>query len=336
MQAVLDRFTQVEPTVLLAVEGYRYGRHTVSRIDELAAIRRTAESAGDRRRAVSRAEHARRCWRGGRGLGPARRPARRTGVRPGRARPSALCALFVGHDRSCRSRSCTATAASCSNISRCSDCTPTCASDRFFWFTTTGWMMWNYLVSELLRGARLVLFDGDPNRSWHAVAARRRRGSRTSASARRSSPPVAEPASRPAGSSTCRRCAPSAPRRSTPARRVPLGVQIGLARRHVVADLRVAPAVCSAFVGGNPLTPRVGRRDPVPVPGLRGCRLRRGRPISGGGARASSSSRSRCRRCLSASGATPTSRATAPPTSSTSRACSATATESRSPSVAAA
>jgi acetoacetyl-CoA synthetase len=30
VQAVLDRFTQVEPTVLLAVEGYRYGRHTVS------------------------------------------------------------------------------------------------------------------------------------------------------------------------------------------------------------------------------------------------------------------------------------------------------------------
>jgi acetoacetyl-CoA synthetase len=37
------------------------------------------------------------------------------------------------------------------------------ATDRFFWFTTTGWMMWNYLVSGLLLGATLVLFDGDPN-----------------------------------------------------------------------------------------------------------------------------------------------------------------------------
>jgi acetoacetyl-CoA synthetase len=35
-------------------------------------------------------------------------------------------------------------------------------SDRFFWFTTTGWMMWNYLVSGLLTGATIVLFDGDP------------------------------------------------------------------------------------------------------------------------------------------------------------------------------
>jgi acetoacetyl-CoA synthetase len=34
--------------------------------------------------------------------------------------------------------------------------------DRFFWFTTTGWMMWNYLVSGLTVGAAVVLFDGDP------------------------------------------------------------------------------------------------------------------------------------------------------------------------------
>ncbi|MTD13080.1 acetoacetate--CoA ligase [Nakamurella sp. YIM 132087] len=33
---------------------------------------------------------------------------------------------------------------------------------RFFWFTTTGWMMWNYLVGGLLVGAVPVLFDGNP------------------------------------------------------------------------------------------------------------------------------------------------------------------------------
>jgi acetoacetyl-CoA synthetase len=33
---------------------------------------------------------------------------------------------------------------------------------RFFWFTTTGWMMWNLLVSGLLAGATIVLFDGNP------------------------------------------------------------------------------------------------------------------------------------------------------------------------------
>ena len=34
--------------------------------------------------------------------------------------------------------------------------------DRFFWFSTTGWMMWNLLVSGLCVGATIVLFDGDP------------------------------------------------------------------------------------------------------------------------------------------------------------------------------
>ena len=34
--------------------------------------------------------------------------------------------------------------------------------ERFFWFTTTGWMMWNLLVSGLLSGATVVLYDGHP------------------------------------------------------------------------------------------------------------------------------------------------------------------------------
>ena len=32
--------------------------------------------------------------------------------------------------------------------------------DVFFWYTTTGWMMWNYLVGGLLVGAAVVLYDG--------------------------------------------------------------------------------------------------------------------------------------------------------------------------------
>ena len=34
--------------------------------------------------------------------------------------------------------------------------------DRFFWFSTTGWMMWNVLVGGLLVGATCVLYDGSP------------------------------------------------------------------------------------------------------------------------------------------------------------------------------
>jgi acetoacetyl-CoA synthetase len=36
------------------------------------------------------------------------------------------------------------------------------ARDRFFWFSTTGWMMWNYLVAGLLVEATTVLYDGSP------------------------------------------------------------------------------------------------------------------------------------------------------------------------------
>jgi acetoacetyl-CoA synthetase len=39
------------------------------------------------------------------------------------------------------------------------DCHP---GDRVFWFTTTGWMMWNFLVSVLLTDAAIVLYDGNP------------------------------------------------------------------------------------------------------------------------------------------------------------------------------
>ncbi|HME19299.1 MAG TPA: acetoacetate--CoA ligase [Nitrososphaerales archaeon] len=48
------------------------------------------------------------------------------------------------------------------------------AGDRLFWFTTTGWMMWNYLVGGLLHGATLVLYNGSPaypdmNALWDLV-----------------------------------------------------------------------------------------------------------------------------------------------------------------------
>jgi acetoacetyl-CoA synthetase len=47
--------------------------------------------------------------------------------------------------------------------------------DRVFWFSTTGWMMWNFLVGVLLSEASIVLFDGNPGypdmgRLWDLAA----------------------------------------------------------------------------------------------------------------------------------------------------------------------
>ena len=41
--------------------------------------------------------------------------------------------------------------------------------DRCFWYTTTGWMMWNYIQSALLCGGTVVLYDGSP--AWPSVDA---------------------------------------------------------------------------------------------------------------------------------------------------------------------
>ncbi|WP_283138431.1 acetoacetate--CoA ligase [Rhizohabitans arisaemae] len=48
-------------------------------------------------------------------------------------------------------------------------------SDVFFWYTTTGWMMWNYLAGGLLVGATVVLYDGSAahpatDALWRVVA----------------------------------------------------------------------------------------------------------------------------------------------------------------------
>ena len=44
--------------------------------------------------------------------------------------------------------------------------------DRYFWFTTTGWMMWNWVVGILLTEASIVLYDGSPSPSalWDLAA----------------------------------------------------------------------------------------------------------------------------------------------------------------------
>ncbi|MFC5744239.1 acetoacetate--CoA ligase [Actinomadura rugatobispora] len=42
--------------------------------------------------------------------------------------------------------------------------------DVFFWYTTTGWMMWNYLIGGLLVGSTIVLYDGAPMDLWKLAA----------------------------------------------------------------------------------------------------------------------------------------------------------------------
>jgi acetoacetyl-CoA synthetase len=48
-------------------------------------------------------------------------------------------------------------------------------TDRFFWYSSTSWMMWNMIVSGLLTGSTVILYDGSPTypgpeRLWRIVA----------------------------------------------------------------------------------------------------------------------------------------------------------------------
>ena len=90
--------------------------------------------------------------------------------------------------RACRSASCTASAARCCSIARSTCCTRTSGrGDVVFYFTTCGWMMWNWLVSALASRAtlRALRRRAAPSRSRHPLAARGARArQRSSARAR--------------------------------------------------------------------------------------------------------------------------------------------------------
>ena len=325
--------------MLLAVDGYRYGDKAIDRRAEVAAIRAAA---------AERAHTSSGCRTST--STPSTPTARRPGptsssctgraarVRAGAVRPSAVRAVLVGHHRPAeadRARARRHPARAPQGARRCRATSG--PGDRFFWFTTTGWMMWNYLVSGIGVGAAIVLFDGNPAHPdlGDAVAPRRRAGAHVLRHLR------AVPAALPQGGAACRATSPTCPgcaRSARPARRCRPRGSAGSTRRSddslQLASVSGGTDVCSAFVGAAPHGAGVRGRDRLPLPRLRGRGVRRDRPARSSASSASWSSPRRCRRCRSASGATPTGRATARRTSTTSRASGGTATGSRSPSAA--
>jgi acetoacetyl-CoA synthetase len=163
--SVIDRFAQIEPKVLFAVDGYRYGgkdfdrRETLARLQEaMPTLQRTVvlpylapePDLSPLRDAMPWAE----LLTSGEGaeLSFERVPfdhplwvlysSGTTGL------PKALVqgqgGILLEHLK---------------KLHLHVDAHP---GDRLFWFTTTGWMMWNFLVSGLLTRAAIVLYDGSP------------------------------------------------------------------------------------------------------------------------------------------------------------------------------
>jgi acetoacetyl-CoA synthetase len=161
-RAVIDRFGQIQPKVLLAVDGYRYGDRAIDKVAELAEVRAALPT-------LSRTV-----------LLPyldAAAVARVPGVEPWDelvSEPGRLEFERVPFDQPLYILYSSGTTGLpkpivhghggilLEHLKALALHTDLGPGDRFAWFTTTGWMMWNYLVSGLLVDGSVVLFDGNP------------------------------------------------------------------------------------------------------------------------------------------------------------------------------
>ncbi len=178
---VLDRFGQIEPRVLVVADGYRYGgkpHDSLSRVREFAAdlpsVQRVVvvphldgESA-----AMEAGQSNEVSW-------PDVLAAHASDAEPTFERLPFDHPLYVMYSSGTTGLpKCMVHGAGGTLLQHLKELvlhSDLRADDRIFYFTTTGWMMWNWVISSLAVGATVVLYDGAPMRDgrptlWNIVA----------------------------------------------------------------------------------------------------------------------------------------------------------------------
>jgi acetoacetyl-CoA synthetase len=178
-RSVIDRFAQIEPTVLIACDGYTYGGKEYSRaamVDEVINAL-PGQAAVVQVNVIGEAPRFMR-WED-LGAGPGSEQSARepefeevpfdhplwvvySSGTTGLPKP-----IMHGHGGIVLEH--------LKMLALHQDLSP---ADVFLWYTTTGWMMWNYLVGGLLAGTTVVLYDGSPGYPapgylWEVVARER-------------------------------------------------------------------------------------------------------------------------------------------------------------------
>ena len=174
IEGVLDRFGQIEPKVLLACDGYYYNGKSIDISDKLAAIASRLPTLRliivvsylGRAKEVAQGLNASLIHSGRRAQTWADAIGARTGRPPQFVRlPYAHPLYILFSSGTTGMPKCIVHCAGGTLLKHLSEHRMHCdlkSGDRLFYFTTLGWMMWNWLISGLASGATLMLYDGSP------------------------------------------------------------------------------------------------------------------------------------------------------------------------------